>query len=72
MYSHDLEVVSLNPGRVALGVHSTYVLSGTGTKLSVASASVYLRACTFEITSDLEDNLENLKKSLVRAGVSVT
>ena len=35
MYCHDLEVMSLNPGRVELGMHasSTSVLSPTWTKL---------------------------------------
>ena len=32
MCSHDLEVMSSNPGQVELGVHSTSVLSSTGTK----------------------------------------
>ena len=32
MYCHDLEVMSLNPGRVELGVRSTSVLSRTLTK----------------------------------------
>ena len=31
-YSHDLEVMSSNPGQVELGVHSTSVLSHTLTK----------------------------------------
>ena len=29
MFCHDLEVMSLNPSRVELGVHSTSVLSRT-------------------------------------------
>ena len=29
IYCHDLEVLSLNPGRDELGVHSTSVLSRT-------------------------------------------
>ena len=28
-YSHDLEVMSSNPGQIELGVHSTSVLSHT-------------------------------------------
>ena len=32
MYYHDLELMSLNPGQVELGVHSTYVLCRTWTK----------------------------------------
>ena len=32
MYSHDLEVMSSNPGRVELGVLGTSVLSRTSTK----------------------------------------
>ena len=32
MYCHDLEVMSLNPSRVELGVHSTSALSRTLTK----------------------------------------
>ena len=53
MYCHDLEVMNLKPNRVKLGVLGTSVLSGTLIKISVASASVYLRARAFEITSDL-------------------
>ena len=32
MYCHDLEAISLNLGRVELGVHNTSVLSRTWTK----------------------------------------
>ena len=34
MYCHDLEVMSSNPGRVELGVHSKSALSCTWTKLN--------------------------------------
>ena len=53
MCCHDLEVMSSNPGRVELGVHGTAILSRTWIKILIASASVYLRARAFEITSDL-------------------
>ena len=69
MYCHDLEVMSLKTSRVELGVRRPSVQSCTWTKLSIASASVYLRACAFEITSDLSkimwQHISLKKKSLM-------
>ena len=42
--AHDLEVVGLNPSRVELRVRSTCVYVVPEPKISIASASVYLRA----------------------------
>ena len=53
MYYHDPEVMSSNLSQVELGVLGTSVLSRTWIKISIASASVYLRARAFEITSAL-------------------
>ena len=49
-YCHDLEVMSLNPGLVELGLRNTSV--ALDPKISIANAPVYLRAYVFEITSD--------------------
>ena len=49
----EMFVMSSNPGLVELAVLGTSVLSCTYIKISIASASVYLTACAFEIISDL-------------------
>ena len=47
---HDLEVMGLNPGRVEHEKRCTVLMSQLYLKLnlSIAGASVYLRACAFE------------------------
>ena len=53
MHCHDLEVTGLNSDWVELGVHSTSCLS----PVSKYSKCISLSESTFEITSDLYDNV---------------
>ena len=53
MRFYDLEVMISNFGWVKLGVHDASVQVVFEQKISIVSASVYLRARAFEFTSDL-------------------
>ena len=57
IYSHDLEVMSLKPGRVELGVLGTSVLSHTWIKIKLVLSYLILDSSTTLCRQQVEENV---------------